>query len=307
MSSRVGARMNIRPYKVQALMNREGAEKLWSKLEKAFEDIYKKKTSELYFEELYRTAYNLVLQKHGDMLYQGVADCFRKHALIVCEELLKVSDSSLLAELSIAWDENKTTIGKVKDIVMYMDKTYILHQKVVPVYCKGVSSFRECVIYHPIIREKMRRQLLDNVLAERNGEIIDTETIKGVLNMLIELGIDGERVYETEFEELFLSASKSFYREEYLAYSSQFSCPEYIKKVEIRFLEEAKRVNRYLSKTTEPKLRAILNTELVSDHAESLVEMEYSGCRNMMKENNLENLKGIVTFSKINKYSFPFI
>jgi cullin 3 len=125
--------------------------------------------------------------------------------------------------------------------------------------------------------------------------------------MLIELGIDGERVYETEFEELFLSASKSFYREEYLAYSSQFSCHEYIKKVEIRFLEEAKRVNRYLSKTTEPKLRAILNTELVSDHAESLVEMEYSGCRNMMKENNLENLKGIVTFSKINKYSFPFI
>lgn len=98
-----------------------------------------------------------------------------------------------------------------------------------------------------------------------------------------------------DFEELFLSATKSFYREEYLSYSAQFSCPDYVKKVEVRFLEEAKRVNRYLSKTTEPKLRAILNSELISDHAESLVEMEYSGCRNMMKENQLDNLKGTYT------------
>lgn len=284
--------MNIKPYKVQALMTRGAAEIHWKKLDNAIEEIYKRNSSALYFEELYRTSYNLVLQKHGDLLYRGVCDSFRTHAQIVCADMLKVADSNLLSELCVAWEDNKTTIDKVKDIVMYMDKTFIQHQKIMSVYCKGVCLFRECVIYDPTIREKIHRLVLDNILAERNGEIIDTETMKGVLDMLIELGIDGERVYETEFEELFLSATKSFYREEYLAYSAQFSCPEYIKKVEIRYLEEAKRVNRYLSKTTEPKLRAILNIELVSDHAESLVEMESSGCRNMMKENQIDNLKG---------------
>lgn len=285
--------MTIRPYKVQALMSRQDAEKMWKTLETAINEIYKRNSSTLYFEELYRTAYNLVLQKHGDLLYKGVCDSFDSHSQTVTACMLKVADANLLSELCVAWEDNKTTISKVKDIVMYMDKTLILHQKLVPIFTKGVSLFRNRVIYDPIIREKLHRFLLDNILAERNGEIIDTETIKGVLNMLIELGVDGERVYETDFEELFLSATKSFYREEYLSYSSQFSCPEYIKKVEMRFLEEAKRVNHYLSKTTEPKLRAILNCELISDHAESLVEMEYSGCRNMMKENQLDNLKGM--------------
>jgi cullin 3 len=290
------SKMAIRPYKVQALINKEGAEEWWKKLETAIDEIYKRNSSALFFEELYRTAYNLVLQKHGDLLYQGVTDCFRSHSEIVCSDVLKVPDSNLLSELCVVWEDNKTTITKIKDIVMYMDRTLVVHEKLVPVYCKGVSVFRECVIYNPIIRDKMHRLILDNILAERNGEIIDTETIKGVLNMLIELGVDGERVYETEFEELFLSATKSFYREEYLLFSAQFSCSEYIKKVEMRFLEEAKRVNRYLSKTTEPKLRAILNSELISDHAESLVEMESSGCRNMMKENQIENLKGIYIY-----------
>ena len=189
--------MTIRPYKVQALISRPDAEKLWAKLEVAIDEIYKRNSSVLFFEELYRTAYNLVLQKHGDLLYKGGCDSFDSHSQAITTDMLKVADATLLADLCVAWEDNKTTITKVKDIVMYMDKTLILHQKLVPVFTKGVSIFRNRVIYDATIREKVHRSLLDNILAERNGEIIDTETIKGVLNMLIELGVDGERVYET--------------------------------------------------------------------------------------------------------------
>ena len=291
MSIKAG-KIKIRPFKVQTLMNRDAAQEAWRKLERAIDEIYNRNSSALYFEELYRTAYNLVLHKHGEMLYEGVKACFRDHALSTCGVMKKVADSNLLSELCIAWEDNKTTITKIKDIVMYMDNTFVAHQKMVPVFNNGVRIFREVILYDSTIREKVRRLLLQNVLAERNGEIIDIEAMKGALNMLIELGVDGTRVYEEDFEELFLSATKSFYREEYLMYSAQFSCPDYIKKVEKRFFEEANRVNRYLSKTTEPKLRAILNSELISDHAESLVEMEYSGCRNMIKENQVDDLKG---------------
>jgi cullin 3 len=34
--------------------------------------IYDQEASNLSYEELYRTGYNLVLHKHGDMLYNGV-------------------------------------------------------------------------------------------------------------------------------------------------------------------------------------------------------------------------------------------
>ena len=38
----------------------------------AITQIHKKNASSLSFEELYRNAYNLVLHKHGDLLYSGV-------------------------------------------------------------------------------------------------------------------------------------------------------------------------------------------------------------------------------------------
>lgn len=292
MNRSAGPKMTIRPYRVQSLMSKENAETLWKKLEKAFEEIYNRNSSKLFFEELYRTAYNLVLQKHGEYLYHEVCECFRLHAEKTREEVLKASDSNLLSKLCEEWDDTKTTVSKIKDIVMYMDSTYVSHQKIMSVYGKGITIFRDCVVFNSVIREKIRRFLLNNIQAERKGEIVDTETIKSILNMLVELGIDGTTVYETEFEEPFLSMTKTFYREEHLLYSAQYACSEYVKKVEARFSEESGRVVRYLSNTTEPKLRNILNSELISNNAESIVEMD-SGARRMMKDNQYEELAGL--------------
>ncbi len=79
-------------------------------------------SSVLSFEELYRTAYNLVLQKHGDLLYSGIRDTFHSHSQDMCSKLQQVPDSNLLSELCIVWEDKKTTISKIKDIVMYMDR-----------------------------------------------------------------------------------------------------------------------------------------------------------------------------------------
>ena len=40
--------------------------------------------SSLSFEELYRNAYNLVLHKHGELLYRGVCTCVQDHLNKVC-------------------------------------------------------------------------------------------------------------------------------------------------------------------------------------------------------------------------------
>ena len=46
-----------------------------SRAPQAIDEIYNKNASVLSFEELYRNAYNLVLHKHGDLLYEGVQKC----------------------------------------------------------------------------------------------------------------------------------------------------------------------------------------------------------------------------------------
>lgn len=52
------------------------------------------------------------------------------------------------------------------------------------------------IIYHPNIRERMRLVLLENVLLERSGRIIDRGLMKSLLVMLVDLGVDGVNVYE---------------------------------------------------------------------------------------------------------------
>lgn len=54
------------------IMSTEQAQQHWNTIKEAIHKIYKKEASSLSYEELYRTAYNLVLHKHGELLYNGV-------------------------------------------------------------------------------------------------------------------------------------------------------------------------------------------------------------------------------------------
>ena len=53
-------------------MDATQAQHIWTSLRRAIDEIHNKNASVLSFEELYRNAYNLVLHKHGELLYDGV-------------------------------------------------------------------------------------------------------------------------------------------------------------------------------------------------------------------------------------------
>ena len=55
-------------------MSRDQASTNWDTIRDAIHKIYMKEASTLSYEELYRTAYHLVLYKHGQMLYDNVKD-----------------------------------------------------------------------------------------------------------------------------------------------------------------------------------------------------------------------------------------
>ena len=53
-------------------MARDMANSHWETIREAIYKIHSKQASQLSYEELYRTAYNLVLHKHGELLYNNV-------------------------------------------------------------------------------------------------------------------------------------------------------------------------------------------------------------------------------------------
>ena len=61
----------------------------------------------------------------------------------------------------------------IRDILMYMDRVYVINQKLEPVFNLGIILFRDHVVRYPSIRDHLRQTLLDMVAKERRGEIIE--------------------------------------------------------------------------------------------------------------------------------------
>lgn len=72
--------------------------------------------------------------------------------------------------------------------------------------------FRDNVVQKGPVREHIQNTLLDLVMKERNGELIDRLAVMNTCQILINLGILNRTVYEEEFEKPFLRESSEFYR-----------------------------------------------------------------------------------------------
>ncbi len=130
-------------------------EDMWAKLSSSFLEIHTKNASKLSFEELYRTAYKLVLKKKGEILYDRVKD-FEKEWLstnvrtairsLLSASLLSVSAGGMggttvnerraggerfLKGLKQAWEDHNLCMNMTTDVLMYMVR--FLHETKLPI------------------------------------------------------------------------------------------------------------------------------------------------------------------------------
>lgn len=151
------------------------------------------------------------------------------------------------------------------------------------------------------IRDHLRKTLLDMVMLERRGEVIDHLAIKNACQMLTVLGIDSRWVYEEDFERPFLTQSAAFYKMESQKFLSENNASVYIKKVESRIIEESERAKLYLDKDTEPRIVKVVEDELINKHMKTIVEMENSGVVHMIKNTKTDDLACMYKlFSRLN-------
>ena len=167
-------KFTIKPFRSYTQMDTTSASQTFSSLADAMDEIHNRNASTLSFEELYRNAYNLVLHKHGGLLYDGVQDRLTVHLRESGGMLVRIareqdieggigiggranimgarggsaaSDQQykLLQELCTIWKEHRITMVMVRDIFMYMDRTYVPQHRKRPVYDLGLWLFRRVV------------------------------------------------------------------------------------------------------------------------------------------------------------------
>ncbi|CAH0748975.1 unnamed protein product [Diatraea saccharalis] len=274
-------KMRIRAFPMS--MDEKYVESIWSLLKNAIQEIQKKNNSGLSFEELYRNAYTMVLHKHGERLYTGLKEVVTHHLETkVREDVLHSLHNGFLQTLNNAWTDHQTSMVMIRDILMYMDRVYVQQNEVDNVYNLGLIIFRDQVVRYGCIRDHLRQTLLELVARERRGEVVDRLAIRNACQMLMVLGINSRSVYEEDFEKPFLHQSAEFYRMESQKFLAENSAAVYIARVEARIGEEAERARHYLDETTEPRVVAVLEHELIERHMKTIVEMENSGVVHML-------------------------
>ncbi|CAB4067202.1 CUL3 [Lepeophtheirus salmonis] len=258
-------------------------ETIWNLLKEAIQEIQRKNNSGLSFEELYRNAYTMVLHKHGEKLYNGLRDVVTQHLESkVRVDVLGSLNNNFLQTLNAAWNDHQTSMVMIRDILMYMDRVYVQQNNCENVYNLGLSLFRDRVVRYGCIGNHLRVTLLNMIMMERRGEVIDRLAIKNACQMLMMLGIDTRHVYEEDFESHFLSQSAEFYRIESHKFLAENSASVYIRKVEARINEEAERAKHYLDESTEKRIVKVVEEELIERHMKTIVEMDNSGVVHML-------------------------
>jgi len=283
------AKMRIRAFPMT--MDEKYVENIWNLLKAAIQEIQRKNNSGLSFEELYRNAYTMVLHKHGERLYSGLKEVVTNHLESkVRNDVLTALNNNFLQTLNAAWNDHQTSMVMIRDILMYMDRVYVQQNNCENVYNLGLVIFRDKVVRYGCIGNHLRVTLLDMIMKERRGEVIDRLAIKNACQMLMMLGIETRNVYEEDFESHFLKQSAEFYMIESQKFLEENSASSYIHKVEARINEEAERATHYLDETTEPRIVEVVEEQLIRRHMKTIVEMEGSGVVHMLKNNRMPDL-----------------
>ncbi|KAK6348616.1 Cullin-3 [Orbilia javanica] len=314
MSSKVGSRIKIRPPRKGLTNENMRFEDAWAVLSEALQQIYERDASNLSFEELYRTAYKMVLKKHGDPLYNSVNDLVRTRLQRVTTTQLKParptsastssalerreSGNRFLAAVKQSWEDHQLCLGMITDILMYLDRVFCNDNKKPSIQVTGMALFRDNVLRNRDydIGADLNRVILEQIKMERDGDVIDRARIRSCVYMLEGLyetldEREDQKLYLTKFEAEFLNASNDFYTEEARKLLEVCDAATYIEKTNDRLNEEWERTQGTISTLTEPKIRSIVEKHLITDNIREVMQLEASGLNFMVDNDRYEQLK----------------
>ncbi|XP_068169694.1 cullin-3-like, partial [Antennarius striatus] len=264
---------------------------IWDLLKSSIQEIQWKITTRVSFEDQYKNVYLMVISKHGDKLYAGVKETVIEHLTSkVREDILNSLNNSFLQAMNQAWTDHQTTMVMIRDVVMYMERIYVPSQNVQNVYNLGLVIFRDKVVRHKRIQDKLQQTLLNMITCERKGEVVDRGAIKNACQMLMILGLDDRSMYQEDFECCFLNMSREFFQMESEKFLAKNSAIVYIKYVEAKINEETERVLHCMDKSTKEPIVSLIEKEMISKHMKNIMEMEDSGLAHMLKHGKTEDL-----------------
>lgn len=177
-----------------------------------------------------------------------------------------------------------------------------------------MNLFRDHVVRSPAASDTdatiisvLESTVLSMIQMERSGMVIERPLIRHCISMLeglYETNTEEEssKLYLTVFEPAFLASSRSFYAAEGQQLLSSVDASSFCRKVASRLKEEEERCQYTLSPPSEPRIKAVIDEELIKRYIEDVINMEGSGVKYLLDNNRMSDLHNFYTLiSRVDK------
>lgn len=158
----------------------------FSGLENAIAQIFRKKNSQLSYDELYHSIYTLVINRQQEKLYCETKIFIENNIKEKLAEFLMISKEKIIAEILFFWREIKEMLNAIKSIYLYLNKNYILPKKLPSIVSVGKVLFLKYFLNETgDIYEKLMKEFLQMLQTDRENEIVDQVNYHGFLFMVV--------------------------------------------------------------------------------------------------------------------------
>lgn len=245
----------------------------------------------------------------GEDLYKKLTEFLTNHLNGLVVESKAHTDEALLAFYIREWQRYTDAAKYIHHLFRYLNRHWVKREmdegkkNIYDVYTLHLVRWREVLFTQ--VNEKVMDAVLKLVEKQRNGETIEHNQIKQVVESFVSLGLDESdstkttlEVYRYHFERPFLLATEEFYRNESKQFVAENSVVEYMKKAVARIAEEEERVKMYLHPDIAIPLKKACNKVLISEHQEVLRD-EFQVLLDNDREDDMARMYGLL--SRIDK------
>ncbi|TVY21686.1 Cullin-1 [Lachnellula arida] len=214
----------------------------------------------------------------GEDLYQNLIHYLTGYLKNLVKLSRTHSDEALLSFYIREWDRYTTAAKYINHLFRYLNRHWVKREmdegkkNIYDVYTLHLVQWRQTLFNE--VNEKVMDAVLKMIEKQRNGETIEHNQIKRIVDSFVSLGLDESdstkstlEVYRFHFQRPFLEATKVFYQAESKQFVAENSIVEYMKKAETRLDEEEERVTMYLNADVNLLLKRTLHGALISDHS----------------------------------------
>ncbi|PTU20648.1 hypothetical protein P175DRAFT_0501271 [Aspergillus ochraceoroseus IBT 24754] len=221
----------------------------------------------------------------------------------------RVAGEKFLEVLKEAWEDHQLCMQMITDVLMYMDRVIEADPRKVSIYRAAMALFRDNVLRSPIehnmkttVSDVLKSTVLFMIQLERSGHMIDRPLIRHCIYMLeglyeTEAEEESSKLYLTSFEPDYLETSTIFYQAEGKRLLEMADAATFCIAAWDRISEEKERCLYTLSLHTEPKIKEVLDNELIRKNLAEVINLEGTGVRVMLDNDRIEPLGKIYALS----------